>query len=82
MLRVGADNYQNVLNLQYAKEMDFTGRPLKGLIYVEPAGVETVESLNGWLSYAIDFVVMLAVKWSEPKISAVIRPGEARPGSA
>ena len=34
MVRVGPDAYEETLALQHAREMDFTGRSMKGMVYV------------------------------------------------
>lgn len=35
--------------------MDFTGRPMKGFVFVHPAGTEAEDQLNAWLDLALDF---------------------------
>jgi hypothetical protein len=39
--------------------MDFTGRALKGLVYVAPAAIRTDRQLAGWLNQGVDFVSSL-----------------------
>jgi TfoX/Sxy family transcriptional regulator of competence genes len=56
MLRVGPDQYQAALAQPHAREMDFTGRPLKGMVYVDAAGVRTAPALARWLKRAVAFV--------------------------
>ena len=34
MVRVGVDGYEAALSQPYARQMDFTGKPLKGFVYV------------------------------------------------
>ena len=62
MLRVGADAYQTALDQPHAREMDFTGRAMKGMVYVDPPGFETREALAAWLQMALDFVASLPPK--------------------
>lgn len=62
MARVGPDQYQEALRRPHAREMDFTGRPLKGFIYVEAAGIETDRDLQQWLALACDFAGSLPAK--------------------
>jgi hypothetical protein len=38
MVRVGPDDYDEALAERHARPMDFTGRPLKGMVYVSPSG--------------------------------------------
>lgn len=62
MVRVGPDAYAEALADRHAREMDFTGTPLKGFVFVEPAGFATEEALRGWVDRAVEFVGTLPVK--------------------
>lgn len=62
MARVGPDNYQKCLARKYASEMDFTGRALKGMVYVAPTGIKSNSQLAGWLNLCIAFVQSLPAK--------------------
>jgi TfoX/Sxy family transcriptional regulator of competence genes len=37
------------------KPMDFTGRPMKGFVFIAPAGTRTAAQLRHWLTLALDF---------------------------
>ena len=45
MVRVGAEGYERALGRVHAREMDFTGRAMKGFVLVAPAGSRTKRSL-------------------------------------
>ena len=62
MARVGAERYQDALALPHVREMDFTGRPMKGWIMVEPDGIEEDERLHDWIERSKDFVRTLPKK--------------------
>ena len=62
MLRVGAENYESLLSLPHAREMDFTGKSMKGMIYVDPEGLETEEELKTWVERALEFVLSVPAK--------------------
>ncbi len=62
MTRVGPDNYEECLAKKYAKEMDFTGKAMKGMIYVSPEGFEEDADLEYWLATCLDFVRSLPPK--------------------
>ena len=62
MARVGADQYEECLGLPYAREMDFTGKPLGGLIYVNSDGISEDEDLNSWVKRCLVFVNTLSGK--------------------
>ena len=62
MARVGPDNYEKCLAKKYASEMDFTGKAMKGMVYVSPEGLESDKNLATWVSICSDFVESLAPK--------------------
>lgn len=55
MIRVMPEKYEALLALPHTKQMDFTGRVLKGFIQVEPPGFESEEQLQALLEYGIEF---------------------------
>ncbi len=59
VVRVGADSYDAFLAEPHARPMDFTGRPLKWMVYVGPEGYQTDESLGKWVNRAVDFAASL-----------------------
>jgi len=62
MVRVGPDGYQDALSQQHAREMDFTGKPLTGFVYVAPEGFEADADLDAWVERAVTFVKTLPEK--------------------
>ena len=62
MARVGKENYQDSLGYKHVREMDFTGKPMQGYVYVEPSGIETEEQLHFWLQRCKQFVSTLPAK--------------------
>lgn len=62
MVRIGPDRYEDALKKPYAREMDFTGKPLRGFVYVAPDGFESDESLASWVRLSLDFVLSLPPK--------------------
>ena len=40
MVRADPDDYARLLRLPGARVMDFTGRPMKGFLFVEPTGID------------------------------------------
>jgi TfoX/Sxy family transcriptional regulator of competence genes len=62
MARVGPDRYAEYLALPHAREMDFTGKPLKGMIYVDSEGIAEDEDLEAWISRCRDFMKTLPAK--------------------
>ena len=62
MVRVGPDGYESALAQPHARSMDFTGRPMKGFVFVEPEGFSSDEDLSAWLARASEFVLSLPAK--------------------
>lgn len=56
MLRLGPDQAEEALDEPDVRPMDFTGRPLKGYVYVAASGVGTEAKLRQWLQLARDFI--------------------------
>lgn len=78
MLRVGPERYAEALARPHAREMDFTGRPLKGMIYVDSPGVAGSAALGGWLNLALAFVQNQPAKKAAKKKTAAKRTSRAR----
>ncbi|MDH3382664.1 MAG: TfoX/Sxy family protein [Deltaproteobacteria bacterium] len=62
MVRVGPEGYETALSRPHVREMDFTGRPLKGFVYVEPAGFSSEKDLRSWIAKATMYVRSLPAK--------------------
>ena len=61
MLRLGADGAENALEHAHVRPMDFTGKPMTGMIYVAPEGLGG-DALNRWLHQEAAFVRTLPPK--------------------
>ncbi len=55
MARIGEDAYPDALVKDYTLPMDFTGRPMRGYIFVTPEGIDMDDDLKYWLQLCIDF---------------------------
>ncbi len=62
MVRVGADNHQDALAQPHARPMDFTGRPMKGFVFVGGPGLEEDGALEQWLERGVAFAQSLPKK--------------------
>ena len=62
MARVGPDAYAEALERSYAREMDFTGKPLTGFVYVDPPGSAEDEDLAEWIQLCELFTASLPSK--------------------
>jgi len=62
IVRVGADNYQAVLQQPFTKPFDLTGKPMAGWITVAPAGCELDGDLQAWVKKGVEFALSLPAK--------------------
>ena len=62
MARVGAEQYAECLVLPYAREMNYTGKPLKGIVYVDPKGIAEDADLKCWIGRCLNFTQSLPDK--------------------
>mgnify|MGYP001244681063 CR=1 FL=1 len=55
MARIGPEAYQPALRQPGCREMDFTGRPMKGFVFVEEDGIDSDEALASWVQLCLDY---------------------------
>ena len=60
--RIGPTQAARALGEPYTRPMDFTGRPLKGYVFVQPAGLRGARALRRWVEEACAFVATLPDK--------------------
>ena len=65
MARIGEDAYLGELEKSECLPMDFTGRPMRGYIFVTPDGFDNDEDLSYWLDLCLAFNPL--AKASKPK---------------
>lgn len=62
VVRVGPDDYEKLLKQKNVREMDFTGKPLKGFIYIQSKGLRRADYLKKWVDRGIQFAKSLPKK--------------------
>ncbi len=55
MARIGEEKYPEALTKKGCKEMTFTGRPMKGYVYLDEEVLDLDTDLEYWLQLALDF---------------------------
>jgi hypothetical protein len=60
--RVGAEQAEIALTEPDVREMDLTGRPMKGRIIVEQDGIDSDQQLTRWIDLSLTFVRTLPAK--------------------
>lgn len=53
MVRVGPNGHDEALAQPGTRPMDFTGKPMRGMVYVAPEVIATEHGLRKWLDRAI-----------------------------
>lgn len=61
VVRVGPEANDEALKEPNTRPMDFTGRPMKGYIYVGPDGTKHMVQLRKWLMKGLNFVTVLPI---------------------
>jgi TfoX/Sxy family transcriptional regulator of competence genes len=61
MLRLGREGAEEAVRRPNVRPMDFTGRPMTGMVYVEPAGLRGV-ALRNWVERATAYTRSLPPK--------------------
>ena len=62
MARIGPQNYDRALGMAGAREMDFTGKPMRGYVFVGPEGLKSPAALKRWVQLCADFAATLPPK--------------------
>jgi len=67
MVRCLEENFESLLKKPNARQMDFTGRPMKGFLFVDAAGIKTDNKLNKWIDIGIEFALKTPPKKKKGK---------------
>ena len=62
MVRVGPEGWKDALARPHAREMDFTGKSMRGMVYVAPEGFSEDNDLQKWLDLGLDYASSLPSK--------------------
>lgn len=62
MVRVGPERYAEALAQPHVRPMDFTGRAMKGMVYVGPEGCASAKDLRRWVQAGLGFARSLPAK--------------------
>ena len=55
MARIDPEVYEKVLERKGCREMNFTGRPMKGFVFIDPDGTKSKKDLEYWINLALGF---------------------------
>lgn len=62
VVRTGLDGCEEALAEPYVRPMDFTGRPVKSMVFVGPEGCQSDEVLKRWIQRGLEFALSLPPK--------------------
>lgn len=62
MVRVGPEQHAEALQQPHTRPMDFTGKPMKGMVYIAAAGLAKDAALRAWVERGLKFVCKLPKK--------------------
>lgn len=55
MARIDPEIYERSLAIEGCHEMNFTGKPMKGFVFIEPEGIDSDKDLAYWVKLCLDF---------------------------
>jgi TfoX/Sxy family transcriptional regulator of competence genes len=55
MARIDPDIYDDAMKRPGSREMDFTKKPMKGFVFVEPEGTDMDADLADWIQLCLDY---------------------------
>lgn len=55
MVRLDPDIYDEILTKDGCRPMDFTGRPMRGFVFVDQSGARGKAALSQWVDLALEF---------------------------
>ena len=62
MVRLAPADADRLMNAPHVRPMDFTGRPMRGFLYVDPPGTKTAATLRQWVERATAYAEAQPVK--------------------
>jgi len=55
MARTDPEIYNDLIKIKGCREMDFTGKPMKGFVFVEAEAIDMYTDLEYWINKALEF---------------------------
>lgn len=62
VVRVGPDAYEDALAHKHVRVMDFTGKPLRGFVYVAQKAIAGDDQLRSWIGRGVRFAESVPAK--------------------
>ena len=55
MARISPSIYEASLKKPHCNQMNFTGRAMKGYVFIDPEGIDYADDLEYWIQLCLDF---------------------------
>ena len=72
-VRVGPDQHEQALSAPHARPMDFTGRAMRGFVYVSATGLGDSAALRKWVAMGVQHALATPAKRKRTPIRASVR---------
>lgn len=77
MVRLGPADGDRLLDEPHVRPMDFTGRPMRGFLFVDPEGLGTARALRTWVERSAAFAETKPRKAVKPDRPRATKTGRA-----
>ena len=70
MVRLDPDEADRVADEPHVRPMDFTGKPMRGYLFVDAEGIDSPKALKSWVDRSVAHIETMPVKKPQLKRSA------------
>ena len=70
MVRLDPDEADRVADEPHVRPMDFTGKPMRGYLFVDAEGIDSPKALKSWVDRSVAHIERMPVKKPQLKRSA------------
>ena len=62
MVRLDPDEADRLADQPHVRPMDFTGKPMRGYLFVDPEGIDSPKALRAWVDRSVRYVESMPAK--------------------
>ena len=73
MVRIAPDRHEELIELPGAGPMDFTGKPMKGFLFVDAVAVSRKAALDKWVKLSLAYVTALPKKSAKAAVKSAVK---------
>jgi hypothetical protein len=70
MVRLDPDEADRVADEPHVRPMDFTGKPMRGYLFVDAEGIESPKTLKSWVDRCVTHIETMPVQTPKPRKAA------------